>query len=298
MLSILIPTYNCNITRLVTDLHQQAVDTYVDFEIIVLEDGSTLYVEENKAVNDFEFCRHIVLKENIGRSAVRNKLADQATYDHLLFIDCDAEVCSPHYVEKYVAFCKEACVVIGGTAYDENENDPRYSLRLAYGRQREARSALERGNEQTYHNFATFNFMISKVLFQKVRFDESIRGYGHEDTLFGHQLHELGIHFIHIENPLIHKGLDDNKTFLRKTEEGVRNLYLLYKTERYPYLVDESKLLNTFVRIYKTGLTRLATFAFRVLKPYLQSHLSKPDPSLRLYDSYKILFLCETSLTK
>jgi len=298
MLSILIPTYNCNITRLVTDLHQQAVDTYVDFEIIVLEDGSTLYVEENKAVNDFEFCRHIVLKENIGRSAVRNKLADQATYDHLLFIDCDAEVCSPHYVEKYVAFCKEACVVIGGTAYDENENDPRYSLRLAYGRQREARSALERGNEQTYHNFATFNFMISKVLFQKVRFDESIRGYGHEDTLFGHQLHELGIHFIHIENPLIHKGLDDNKTFLRKTEEGVRNLYLLYKTERYPYLVDESKLLNSFVRIYKTGLTRLAAFAFNVLKPYLQSHLSKPDPSLRLYDSYKILFLCETSLTK
>jgi len=298
MLSILIPTYNCNITRLVTDLHQQAVDTYVDFEIIVLEDGSTLYVEENKAVNDFEFCRHIVLKENIGRSAVRNKLADQATYDHLLFIDCDAEVCSPHYVEKYVAFCKEACVVIGGTAYDENENDPRYSLRLAYGRQREARSALERSNEHTYHNFATFNFLISKALFQKVRFDESIRGYGHEDTLFGHQLHELGTHFIHIENPLIHKGLDDNQTFLLKTEEGVRNLYLLYKTERYPYLVDESKLLNTFVRIYKTGLTRLATFAFRVLKPYLQSHLSKPDPSLRLYDCYKILFLCETSLTK
>jgi len=298
MLSILIPTYNYNITRLVTDLHQQAVDTYVDFEIIVMEDGSTLYVEENKAVNDFVFCRHIVLKENIGRSAVRNKLADEATFDHLLFIDCDAEVCSPHYVEKYVAFCKEACVVIGGTAYDENENDPRYSLRLAYGRQREARSALERGNEQTYHNFATFNFMISKVLFQKVRFDESIRGYGHEDTLFGHQLHELGIHFIHIENPLIHKGLDDNKTFLRKTEEGVRNLYLLYKTERYPYLVDESKLLNSFVRIYKTGLTRLAAFAFNVLKPYLQSHLSKPDPSLRLYDSYKILFLCETSLTK
>ena len=298
MLSILIPTYNYNITRLVTDLHQQAVDTYVDFEIIVMEDGSTLYVEENKAVNDFVFCRHIVLKENIGRSAVRNKLADEATFDHLLFIDCDAEVCSPHYVEKYVAFCKEPCVVIGGTAYDENENDPRYSLRLAYGRQREARSALERSNEHTYHNFATFNFLISKALFQKVRFDESIRGYGHEDTLFGHQLHELGTHFIHIENPLIHKGLDDNQTFLLKTEEGVRNLYLLYKTERYPYLVDESKLLNTFVRIYKTGLTRLATFAFRVLKPYLQSHLSKPDPSLRLYDCYKILFLCETSLTK
>jgi len=295
MLSILIPTYNYNITRLVTDLHQQALDTYVDFEIIVLEDGSKLYVEENKAVNDFEFCRHIVLKENIGRSAARNKLADLARYDHLLFLDCDAEVCSSHYVEKYVAFCKEECVVIGGTAYDENETDPRYSLRLAYGRQREARSALERSNIQAYQNFATFNFLISKVLFQKVRFDESIRGYGHEDTLFGHQLHELGFRFIHIENPLLHKGLDDNDAFIRKTEDGVRNLYLLYRTERYPFLVDESKLLSSFVKIYKTGLTRFLATLSGVVKPYLKNQLCKPYPSLRLYDLYKLLFLCEMS---
>ena len=40
------------------------------------------------------------------------------------------------------------------------------------------------------------------------------------------------IEFLHIENPLIHKGLDDNETFIRKTEEGTRNLYLLYKTGR------------------------------------------------------------------
>ncbi len=298
MLSILIPTYNYNITRLVADLHQQAVDTYVDFEIIVMEDGSTLCVEENKQVNDFEFCRHIILDKNIGRSAVRNKLADEATQGHLLFLDCDAEVCSEHFVEKYVAFCKEECVVIGGTTYDVNENDPRYSLRLAYGRQREARSAIERSKEHTYHNFATFNFLISTSLFQKVRFDESIRGYGHEDTLFGHQLHELGYRFIHIENPIIHKGLDDNETFLRKTEEGARNLFLLYKTEHYPYLVDESKLLNSFVRIYKTGLTRLFATAFGMLKPYLHTKLCSPSPSLRLYDLYKLLFLCETSLTK
>lgn len=298
MLSILIPTFNYNITRLVANLYQQAIETYVDFEIIVMEDGSTLFVEENKQVNDFEFCRHIILDENIGRSAVRNKLADEAKYDHLLFMDCDAEVCSPHFVEKYVSFCKEECVVIGGTAYDEQENDPQYSLRLAYGRQREARTALERSKENTYHNFATFNFLISKTLFNKVRFDESIRGYGHEDTLFGHQIHELGCRFIHIENPLIHKGLDSNETFLHKTEEGVRNLYLLYKTERYPYLVDESKLLNSYVLIYKTGLTRLFATAFGILKPLLKTFLCKPSPSLRLYDIYKLLFLCETSLTK
>src|ERR1035437_2235981 len=112
MLSILIPTYNYNITRLVADLHQQAVDTDVVFEIIVIEDGSTLYVKENNAINELYFCRHIVLDENIGRSAVRNKLADEAKYDHLIFIDCDAEVFSIHFIEKYIAFCNKECVVI------------------------------------------------------------------------------------------------------------------------------------------------------------------------------------------
>ncbi|MHB9140588.1 MAG: glycosyltransferase family 2 protein [Paludibacter sp.] len=294
MLSILIPTYNYNITRLVADLHQQAMDSYVDFEIIVMEDGSKLYVEENKIVADFEFCRHIVLENNIGRSAVRNKLADEANYGHLLFMDCDAEVSSEHFVEKYISFCREECVVIGGTAYDPNENNTAYSLRLKYGREREARTAIERDK----NNFATFNFLISASIFNRVRFDETIRGYGHEDMLFGHQLHQLGYEFIQIENPLIHKGLDDNETFLKKTEEGTRNLFLLSQTGRYPFLMDESKLLHMFIRINKLKLTRLFALKFDILKSILVKQLCVESPSLLLYDLYKILFLCKTSLTK
>lgn len=294
MISILIPTYNYNITRLVADLHQQALETYVDFEIIVIEDGSTLYVEGNKRANDFEFCRHIILSANIGRSAVRNKLADEAKYEHLLFMDCDAEVCSEHFVAKYISFCKEECIVIGGTAYDPNKNDPRFSLRLTYGRQREARTAAERSK----NNFATFNFMISKSIFNQVRFDESIRGYGHEDMVFGHQLHQLGYEFIQIENPLIHKGLDDNETFLHKTKEATRNLFLLYQTGRYPYLAEESKLLHSFIRIYKLGLTPVCAWGFNQLQSVLERKLCGASPSLRLYDLYKLLFMCKSSRMK
>jgi len=294
MISILIPTYNHNITRMVADLHQQALETYVDFEIIVVEDGSTLFIEENKAVNDFEFCRHIILSENIGRSAVRNKLADEAKYEHLLFLDCDAEVYSEQYVAKYVSFCREECIVIGGTAYDPNENDPQFSLRLAYGRQREARSATERDK----NNFSTFNFLISKSIFNRVRFDESIRGYGHEDMVFGHQIHLLGYEYIQIENPIIHKGLDDNDTFLLKTREATCNLYKLYQTGRYPFLTEESKLLHSFVRICKLGLTRLFAYTFDQLQSILEHKLCSSSPSLRLYDLYKLLFLCKTSIEK
>ncbi len=294
MLSILIPTYNFNITRLTTELHRQAVNQSVDFEIIVMEDGSEKWVDENKIIGELVNCKHVILENNIGRSAVRNKLADEAKYDYLLFLDCDAEVCSPDYIQNYLTFCKEDCIVIGGTAYDPKENNPDFSLRLKYGRVREARTASERGK----NNFATFNFLISKNIFNQVRFDESIRGYGHEDMLFGHQLHQLGFEILQIDNPLIHRGLDDNMTFIRKTEEATRNLFLLYQTGRYPFLTEESALLNTFTRIYKLGLTRLLALKFDLSKHLLRWMLSQKSPSLLIYDWYKLLFICRTSLTK
>ena len=294
MLSILIPTYNQDITRLVAELHRQAMEQYVEFEMLVMEDGSTTALELNQTISKLNYCNHIILKENIGRSAVRNKLADEAKYEHLLFMDCDAEVCSPYYVEKYLTFCKEECVVIGGTAYDPNENNRNFSLRLTYGRKREARTAIERDK----NNFATFNFLISKSIFNQVRFDETIRGYGHEDMLFGHQLQQLGYKFIQIENPLIHKGLDDNNAFIRKTEEGTRNLFLLHENGRYPFLAKESKLLKTFLLIRRLGLTRLFAFKFDVTKGLLRWSLCLKSPSLRLYDLYKILYMCKTSLRK
>lgn len=294
MLSILIPTYNQNVSKLVADLHHQATEQYVDFEIIVMEDGSQNFVEENANACNPEFCKHIVLENNVGRSATRNKLADAAQYEHLLFMDCDAEVCSEHYIEKYLAFCYEECIVIGGTAYDPDENNPDYSLRLKYGRIREARSAVQR----VKNNFATFNFLISRSVFNRVRFDETIRGYGHEDMLFGHQLQQLGYEFIQIENPLLHKGLDDNLTFIRKTEEATRNLFLLYQTGHYPFLVENSKLLSSFLRIKKTGLLNLFALKFDLSKNMIVKLLCKSNPPLLLYDTYKLLFMCKTAQTK
>ncbi len=294
MLSILIPTYNYDITRLLTDLHRQASEQHIDFEIIVMEDGSEQCVGQNKTVEELSNCRHIILKENIGRSSIRNKLADEAKFEQLLFMDCDAELCSADYLAKYLQFNAENSIIIGGTAYKLEDKNPAYSLRLKYGREREARTAAERGK----NNFATFNFLISKSIFNKVRFDETIRGYGHEDMLFGHQLHQLGYDFIQIDNPLIHKGLDDNRVFIHKTEEATRNLFLLYLTGNYPFLANESRLLKSFIQLKSIGIVRLLAFKYSISKGLLQWLLCRKQPSLLLYDYYKLLFLCKTSVTK
>lgn len=291
MLSILIPTYNYNITKLVTDLHKQASDTFVDFEILVMEDGSTLFLNENKTIERLKYCTHTILPHNIGRAAIRNKLADSAKYDHLLFIDCDAEVFMPHYIEKYLSFCNENSVVVGGTSYDKKIKNSKLSLRLKYGRKREAMTAFERAKDGKYSHFSTFNFLISKTIFQKIRFDESLKSYGHEDTLFGHQIAELGCDMHHIDNPLLHNGLDDNKTFLTKTEVSVRNLYQLYQSENYPFLTNQSKLLHTFTLIKEKNLIPFLAFVFAIIRPVLKINLYSKFPSLRIFDLYKLLYL-------
>ena len=291
MFSILIPTYNYNITNLVKDLQKQALDTMIDFEIIVMEDGSNVFLEENKTVTDLDFCRYILLEKNIGRSAIRNKLADTAKYEQLIFMDCDAEVCFPDYVQRYAVFQRGEYVVIGGTAYDPNEKNPDYSLRLKYGRKREMQLASAR-EKRKYQTFTTFNFLISKSIFSKTRFDESICGYGHEDTLFGHCLFENGYEILHIDNPIIHKGLDDNETFIRKTEIATENLYRLYKTDNYPFLANESKLLHHFLQLKKRKLDKPIAWIFKIIKSPMKRQLFSKNPSLRLYDFYKLAYLC------
>lgn len=296
MLSILIPVYNYSIVRLVTDLHRQARETLVDFEIIVMEDGETLRTKENRCIGQLEHCQHIVLPKNIGRSAIRNQLADVAIYEFLIFMDGDAEVASPNYLNKYLTFCKEECVVIGGTAYDAKEMNPQFSLRLKYGREREAKLFEHSLTAKSRTlNFATFNFLVSKSIFNRVRFDETIRGYGHEDTLFGHQLQVLNHRLVYIDNSLIHKGLDDNDTFIKKTEEATLNLYKLYQTGRYPFLVDDSKLLRAYVKLEKWRLIRFFSLFFKLFQSPLKRQLSALNPNLRLYDLYKLLFLCATA---
>ncbi len=298
MLSILIPTYNHNITTLVSELHKQAMDTYVDFEIIVMEDGSTLFLNENKSVEVFENCIYIALEKNLGRSAIRNRLADQARYEHLLFLDCDAEICSTNFVSKFIVFCKDDNVVLGGRIYDQNDENPQYSLIRKYGMERERNDYHNQSERRKFPMFTTPNFLISKNIFNKIRFDESIKGYGHEDTVFGIMLHKLQIEFIFIDNPVKHIGLETNKLFIKKTENAIQNLLFLNNSGNYPLLSKESKLLTIYLRLKKTRLIPLFAFAFSISRNLLQKLLCSPRPSLLLFDLYKLLYLCKISLQK
>ncbi len=295
MLSVLIPVYNYDVSSLVHELYRQAAALLSEFEIIVMEDGSTLHTEQNATLSALDNCRYIPLSANVGRAAIRNRLADEARYGQLLFIDCDAEVQNSDFIGRYLSFRDESCVVVGGTAYDPAFDDPSCSLRLKYGRTREARTAEER-ERMRFKSFTTFNFLISKSIFRQVRFDETISGYGYEDTLFSIRLTELGYTVKHIDNPLVHRGVEPNDVYLRKAEVGLANLYRLHVEGRYPCLANDSHLMHTFLSFQRRHLTRPLGRIFPLCRRPMRTNLLSSAPSLRVFDLYKLLYLCYLSL--
>jgi glycosyltransferase involved in cell wall biosynthesis len=274
-------------------LHRQATQTGLPFEILLMDDASEEYFTNRNEAICLPFLRFIRLPENIGRSRIRNRLAQEAQYPYLIFMDCDSAVPSENYISNYISYCQPNIVCYGGRIYEEQKPDPQKYLRWKYGRARESQPVAERLKNPN-HGFETNNFLIDRSLFEKIRFDESLDGYGHEDTLFGLQLLAAGIPIQHIDNPLIHIGLEDAETFLRKTESGIRNLKKINDLllQQDPVYIDHSRLVRTKAALDQLKLSALTAIIFSLFKPLIRKNLLGKYPSLFLFDLYKLGNFC------
>jgi GT2 family glycosyltransferase len=300
MLSILIPVYNFNVVPLVGEIRQQSLNTGIPYEIIVVDDRSDApFAEQNRVIREWHDIRYEELPVNIGRSKIRNKMAGMAAFPWLLFLDCDSQIVQRDYISAYLKNCTGQGVVCGGRTYRNTrpENPDQY-LRWKYGRKREQKPAVVR-NLRPWNSFMTNNFLISADIFEQVSFDENIKKYGHEDTFFGIELRRKGIPVLHIDNPLIHIGLESNKVFLDKTLEGVENLSLLMRQEKeyLDELTSTIRLLGHFSFLKRTRTVKLYGTLFTGFKKLLLSNLMSHHPSLFFFDLYKLGFLAEKERT-
>jgi glycosyltransferase involved in cell wall biosynthesis len=295
MLSILIPTYNTNLHPLVSELQTQLIDSQVEYEIIISDDASsdTSVRYHNSLLAEQQHVQYIQYEQNIGRSKIRNNLADTAKYPTLLFMDCDARVKNSNYIANYLEFLKENnlqgtdFVVLGGLSYREMQPEKTKLLRYRYGIKREVRPASER-NRNPYRAFTPFNMLIAKSVFQKCRFEESLKQYGYEDTFFGIELKKRGIPVYHIDNELYHEGIDTNELLLDKVAAGVSNLVKLESSDKLDdKFLEVSTLLSTYKRLKRT-LT--GKFTLSLLDKFRQPirNISSTYNSLLFLDLYKL----------
>ena len=291
MLSVLIPTYNYNTFSLVKEIHSQLTHTSIAFEIICLDDASDQnYFQDNSKINALEFSNFQILKQNIGRSSIRNKLADLAKYDWLLFLDADVIPQKENFIKTYVdAILEEGEVICGGICYKNKKPIGSNLLRWTYGKEREEVSVLKRINKP-YKHFLSANFLISKKQFIKIKFNETLTTYGHEDTLFAIELNKNRVKINHIENRVYHLGIESNLIFLNKVKSAIKNVNYLYNQK----LISKNDihLLSIFLSLKSLKVVGLMAFVFRKRQKQWERNLLSSNPSLFIFDIYKLGFLC------
>lgn len=277
MFSILIPTYDYTCYKLVYDLHEQADALGIPYEIIVADDGSKSQVNviANLKINELSNCSYIRRKENVGRSAIRNFLIDQAKGDKLMFMDCDGKIVNPDFLAKYVEASKDNDVVCGGVTYVDVCYDKSKLLRWKYEKDYEAKHGCI--SEQ----FRSSCFVISREVASKVRFDERFSQYGYEDLMYGKELEKAGFKVHGIDNPVLDDEIDDSVTFLRKTEEA---LQMAHKFEN--EIGNRILLVRTYKK-YKCLAWAIKVFHM-MFKGLIRKNLLSEHPSLTLFAIYKL----------
>ena len=102
LISVVIPTYNCS-QFIISAIHSVLDQSYENYEIIIVDDGSTdntkevlkPYIEEKKI--------QYVFQNNLGPSAARNKGIKLSKGEYIAFLDAD-DLWIPGKLEKQVNF--------------------------------------------------------------------------------------------------------------------------------------------------------------------------------------------------
>jgi glycosyltransferase involved in cell wall biosynthesis len=294
-ISLLIPVFDYDIVALVYSMKNAMGKVPEFYEIIIGDDGSSTEYREKYRSLQAENVKVISSKKNIGRAAIRNRLALEAKGDFILFIDADVVLpgTAEAYILKWLPFMETSRVICGGILYhDGAPGDPDKLLRWKFGKWKEQKSAVER-NKHPHAGFSTFNVLIEKSVFSKIRFNEELKQYGHEDTLLGYQLKKAGIDILHIDNGLIHEGLESNRDFLNKTKLGIENLSKLFdKVTDKKAFSETVRVLGIYNKLKFLGLTRIMAAIFIKYRDRMEIRLDSSDISLLLFAFYKMSMFC------
>lgn len=292
MLSVAIPIYNYDCTSLVKTLVELIERSGIDGEVICVDDCSAdEFHEKNRSLESLRLVKYSRLEQNIGRSAIRNKIVQFSNYEYLLFLDCDSKVVRPDFIENYLPFLDSGEIVSGGRVYAVEKPSPEYLLHWTYGIERESRQLSERTKFPVRY-FHSNNFLAPKKVLLDHPFDEAVAGYGYEDLMLAKRLVENEETIRHIDNPIRHIGLDTNERFLEKTRNAVHNL-LNFSADG---ITLNTRLEKSARRIKSLGLS---LFVCRMILNKEQKYIDQlcsSEPSMRKMDLLKLAWYLQEKI--
>lgn len=281
LLSVLIPVYQQQPHALLEALKAQITETGVAAEVLVLDDSAEAAAFSWHAdYTGRHDLRILSFSENLGRSAARNRLMDEAKGDYLHFLDGDMQL-PEAFLATLLPLLHEDVLLCGGIASVADGNS---SLRARYSRKVEEKSAITR-NQHPYRSFTAANFCMPAMWKTQHRFPEPHAGYGHEDTHFGLQLLEAKRKVVHIDCAALHTGFDADEVFVAKSREAVKNLVRLYYQDAlFQRHAGEIRLIRSWQLAQTTGLV----FFLTLFLAWMEGYLKAGKGSLKLFSVYKL----------
>jgi GT2 family glycosyltransferase len=193
--SVIIPTYNGKhkISNVLTSLSAQS---FKDFELLIIIDGSTDKTEDFLKENNFGIDFKIHSQENKGRAAVRNKGAVLAEGSLLIFLDDDMRP-APDFISAHLAHHKKnPGSILSGVQVDDpgkaKTDFQKYKCWLS-NQWNDSISKFQDLPQAIEHLYITAaNFSISKYVFFEIGgFDENLRDC--EDYDLAIRAHQKGV---------------------------------------------------------------------------------------------------------
>ncbi|MDL2277813.1 glycosyltransferase [Parabacteroides sp. OttesenSCG-928-G07] len=253
--SIIIPVYNrpAEVHELLDSLTKQ---TYTDFEVLIIEDGSSIRCDE--VVKEFETALAIryFYKPNSGRSLTRNYGMERTEGDYQVFFDSDC-ILPPDYFQKvtdYIASTKADC--FGGPDRAHASFTPMQKA-ISYSMTSFLTTGGIRGSKKGLEKFVprTFNMGFSREVYQQAGGFKDMFG---EDIDLSTRIRDAGFSVALFPDAYVyHKRRVNFKSFFRQVY-----VFGMARVELYQLHPQSLKLVHLLPTCFVLGTIFLLLSAF------------------------------------
>ena len=126
--------------------------------------------------------------------------------------------------------------------------------------------------------------LIEKTLFLEINND--LTNFYGEDLLLSANLKKLGSPVKHIDNPVVHLGLEDSENFLLKSLSAVKNLVRLENEGKIePDFISLQRAYGKLKRFGSLGLFRLIT---RIFSGSMRKNVLSNRPSIFYFNLLRL----------
>ena len=110
-ISVIMTIYNTDKEYLLEAIDSVLQQTYTDFELLLIDDGSTIDYTDLPCIHSDQRIIYSKLPENVGIAMARNFGLGKATGEFIAFLDSD-DVAMPERFEKQIFFLKTIQILI------------------------------------------------------------------------------------------------------------------------------------------------------------------------------------------